>query len=668
LYSWKWKGFELALGRRRREQPEMWVATPDLPRSPDHVFYRTLNSLLKEAHVDRTLEDLCRPYYADEIGRPGTLTKDKGNDASIDEAITYSYDANDRLTDELLDLGNNATTDQTTTYGWGHTQQASKIVVENATGHTTSRQTFGYDLQGRMAEVVLETYANNTVTQRERVTYNYDATGIRVSSEHYNDANLDGTFASAEKINTTEFLVDHHNFTGYQQVLKETTYDSQGNMVKTVEYTFGHDEIAQTITERDGQGNVISEAVHVFGHDGHGSVRALFDMAAAIAHLYAFEAYGQLLSIHNGAAQFVSNNPAQALTTILQNGEQFDSRINKLWLRARWYDPQTGRFMRLDDFFGVPRDPQSLHKYLFVHGDSVNGIDPTGLFNAVSTIGQIGIALNLVSAGIHGGQLVDAVLRRDNEAANEAFFWLALDLLFLAIPFSGPGSGFLRAAGAHGGTVKTFVYSPIGLRLSAAWGYSIFPAHLLASSNISFALSGLFGDDSSTAGGRVIRRDQYNDSAINPGDILTDSSNIHNVIGDSLEARGTVGTDVWKSLFRFLRFDSPAGFQALTKDPLGRLHVVARNFNASSGDVIARVDINGIPSNQVYDLTDPVILNELIKRYPDKSQFWRKLSAEGVVAIQGDIPSSTVTALGRPPAGASANDVTDFLDTFYSIP
>jgi hypothetical protein len=60
-----------ALGKRRREQQEMWVATPNLPMSPGHVFYRKLNATLEEAGFDRMLEEFCRPYYADEIGRPG---------------------------------------------------------------------------------------------------------------------------------------------------------------------------------------------------------------------------------------------------------------------------------------------------------------------------------------------------------------------------------------------------------------------------------------------------------------------------------------------------------------------------------------------------------------------------------------------------------------------
>src|SRR5215831_2290318 len=60
----------MALGKRRREQQGMWVATTDLPRSPGHPFYQRLNQLLAEAGFDKWIENLCRPYYAETMGRP----------------------------------------------------------------------------------------------------------------------------------------------------------------------------------------------------------------------------------------------------------------------------------------------------------------------------------------------------------------------------------------------------------------------------------------------------------------------------------------------------------------------------------------------------------------------------------------------------------------------
>lgn len=66
----------MALGRRKREHQEAWIATTDLPRSPGHPFYKKLNQLLAEAGFDAWLEALCAAYYADGKGRksipPGT--------------------------------------------------------------------------------------------------------------------------------------------------------------------------------------------------------------------------------------------------------------------------------------------------------------------------------------------------------------------------------------------------------------------------------------------------------------------------------------------------------------------------------------------------------------------------------------------------------------------
>jgi RHS repeat-associated protein len=64
----------------------------------------------------------------------------------------------------------------------------------------------------------------------------------------------------------------------------------------------------------------------------------------------------------------------------LYSGEQFDSKVGQQYLRARYYDPATGRFNRLDPFFGNLKDPQSFHKYLYTHADPVSGVDPTGEF------------------------------------------------------------------------------------------------------------------------------------------------------------------------------------------------------------------------------------------------------------------------------------------------
>jgi hypothetical protein len=61
----------MALGKRRPKQQDLWIAAPALPTAPGHPFYQKLNALLDQAGFDPFVEDLCRPYYADGLGRPG---------------------------------------------------------------------------------------------------------------------------------------------------------------------------------------------------------------------------------------------------------------------------------------------------------------------------------------------------------------------------------------------------------------------------------------------------------------------------------------------------------------------------------------------------------------------------------------------------------------------
>jgi RHS repeat-associated protein len=59
-------------------------------------------------------------------------------------------------------------------------------------------------------------------------------------------------------------------------------------------------------------------------------------------------------------------------------GEQYDSDLALYYLRARYYNPQTGRFLSRDPEDGKILDPATLHKYLYAGGDPINRWDSTG--------------------------------------------------------------------------------------------------------------------------------------------------------------------------------------------------------------------------------------------------------------------------------------------------
>jgi transposase len=60
----------MAMGKRQPKQGELFIPTSALPEAPGHPFYRRLNALLAEAAFDRFVEDLCQPYYVQDVGRP----------------------------------------------------------------------------------------------------------------------------------------------------------------------------------------------------------------------------------------------------------------------------------------------------------------------------------------------------------------------------------------------------------------------------------------------------------------------------------------------------------------------------------------------------------------------------------------------------------------------
>jgi len=131
-----------------------------------------------------------------------------------------------------------------------------------------------------------------------------------------------------------------------------------------------------------------------------------------------YDAYGQMLAIMNGTGTLLSggNGPFAdaklAAPNLLYSGEQFDTRIGQQYLRARYLNPSTGRFNRLDPFFGNKSDPQSFNKYLYTHADPVNGVDSTGLFLIAGMLFGMGFGLSL-SQFVLGKQIIEPISERD---------------------------------------------------------------------------------------------------------------------------------------------------------------------------------------------------------------------------------------------------------------
>ncbi len=60
----------MAMGQQKDRQGDLMVGWAEMPRSPGHVFYDRLQSVLIEGGFDGFAEATCKPYYAAKLGAP----------------------------------------------------------------------------------------------------------------------------------------------------------------------------------------------------------------------------------------------------------------------------------------------------------------------------------------------------------------------------------------------------------------------------------------------------------------------------------------------------------------------------------------------------------------------------------------------------------------------
>ena len=101
-----------------------------------------------------------------------------------------------------------------------------------------------------------------------------------------------------------------------------------------------------------------------YEQDGNNSVTSLSNTAGALAQSYTFDSFG-----NETASSGSLTNPFQF------TGRELDSETTLYFMRARYFDPASGRFLSED-----PRGfGDGLNFYRYVHDNPVNFADPTGL-------------------------------------------------------------------------------------------------------------------------------------------------------------------------------------------------------------------------------------------------------------------------------------------------
>jgi RHS repeat-associated protein len=126
----------------------------------------------------------------------------------------------------------------------------------------------------------------------------------------------------------------------------------------------GINYIAQVVISENGSND---PELSYFLFNGHGDTVQTVTPTGEIRNQYDYDIFG---------------NPTLTVETapcsIRYAGEYLDNETGLYYLRARYYDPYTGRFISEDSYWGEDTNPLSLNLYTYAYNNPVRFIDPTG--------------------------------------------------------------------------------------------------------------------------------------------------------------------------------------------------------------------------------------------------------------------------------------------------
>ncbi|PYG87917.1 RHS repeat-associated protein, partial [Ruminiclostridium sufflavum DSM 19573] len=284
----------------------------------------------------------------------------------------YTYSGSNtllKLTERMLDESNREIARKTTAYIYDDNgnqlkQSVSHTLPENTAIRPAAKGTaYGNATSGSIDTLLEKTSNTYDGFNRLRKTETVKG-GIRTTAEYaYNgdDLRVSKTVKKSDSGYTAEV-------TNYQYDRQNVILETDANSSIKARYIKGINYIASIAANGDET---------YFLYNGHGDVGQTVDEAGEVQNQYDYDIWG---------------NPTLTVETasnsIRYAGEFFDNETGLYYLRARYYDPYTGRFTTEDSYWGEDENPLSLNLYTYCFNNPVMYTDPTG--HAVAKLGTRG--------------------------------------------------------------------------------------------------------------------------------------------------------------------------------------------------------------------------------------------------------------------------------------
>jgi len=334
---------------------------------------RTIDNLQNSAPVSRF------EYQYDDNGNRTSQVETRGGSS---ETTTYVYDDDDRM-EEV------AYPESTTSYSYDSVGNRLTEQARDTAGTLITDREFDYDERNQLRTIT------DHLNAAESVDYDFDANGNQT-------AKTKGGVATAFAYDVRDNL---RTLTQGGSILGRYQYDSSGlRVVKEIpgvsalRYVYDDDSVllqtdaaGATVAKYDyGPDRLLSMGHAVEGRqfylfDGLGSVSDLMRPDGAIQAAYKYDAWGESRGGIGGSA-----NPFGF------TGHERDE-TGLYYFKARFYDPDVGRFLSEDPADGDFANPPSLHKYLYAYGNPTVYIDPDGRISLLKDVqGFLGQAKEFV--------------------------------------------------------------------------------------------------------------------------------------------------------------------------------------------------------------------------------------------------------------------------------
>ncbi len=263
------------------------------------------------------------------------------------ESYAYAYDDVYRLTQAAPTGG----VHQTEAYTY---DEVGNRLTKNADAVPPGNETttYTYDDENRLTGIQM-----NRNGQVRQLTFAYDPFGRRVSKTVVSDGIGNLCTSPNTCPRTTYYIFDD------KSIILE--YNSSNEI--TARYTHGPN-IDEPLAVEVKSG--ASYTPYYYHADGLGSITGLSDATGTMVQTYGYDAFGNVVATGGVSQPFMFT------------GREYDSETGMYFYRARYYDPQAGRF--------VTKDPigfrgGNINLFGYVQNNPANFIDPEGLLQQCSS-------------------------------------------------------------------------------------------------------------------------------------------------------------------------------------------------------------------------------------------------------------------------------------------